>query len=145
MNMRPQRRELATIELTPLIDVVFLLLIFFLLTSSISQAQQNQSRDSLLPVDLPRAESGERNIQGDPITLTVANDGKIVLEGGDGDLEGVSIEEKLINLYKTDPNAQILLRGDKSADYGRVTELLNVVRQIGFKRADLVITAPKKK
>ena len=50
MNLRPQRREQATIELTPLIDVVFLLLIFFLLTSSISQAQQNQSRDSLLPL-----------------------------------------------------------------------------------------------
>lgn len=144
MNLRGsrRRREEATIELTPLIDIVFLLLIFFLLTSSISQAQQAQSRESSIPIDLPEAQSGSTSITGDPLTLTVNDAGEVVVEGG-GELQGGSIEEKLINLYNKDPNAQILLRGDRAASHGQVIELLDVVKQIGFKRVDLVISRPK--
>ncbi len=144
MNLR-RRRELATLEMTPLIDVVFLLLIFFLLTSSISQANNATSRESSIPIELPEASSGSKDVQGDPVTLTVGKDGKIVLEGGDGTLVGASIEEKLSNLHKKDPNAQILLRGDSSVVYGRVLELFDVVKQLGFKRVDLVISRPAAK
>lgn len=137
-----RRREEATIELTPLIDVVFLLLIFFLLTSSISQAQQAQSRESSIPIDLPEAQSGSSNVTGDPLTLTVNDAGEVRLEGG-GELTGDSIEAKLIDLYKRDPDSRILLRGDKAASHGQVIELLDVVKQIGFKRVDLVIAPPR--
>jgi len=143
MNLRGsrRRREEATIELTPLIDVVFLLLIFFLLTSSIQEAKQSNSRESAIPIDLPEASSGSTNVQGDPMTLTVTDEGKVVLEGGE--VEGASIVEKLENLYARDPNAQILLRGDKLASHGRVIELLDVVKQVGFKKVDLIISKPK--
>lgn len=141
MNMRPSRRELMTIELTPLIDVVFLLLIFFLLTSSITQANSSASRESSIPIELPEAQSGSTSVDGDPVTLTVAKDGKIVLEGGT-ELKGNSIEERLLNLYTQDPKAQILLRGDSGATHGRVIELLGIVKGLGFKSVDLVIQSP---
>ena len=60
-----------------------------------------------------------------------------------GELSGATIEEKLTNLNKKDANSQILLRGDAGASHGRVIELLGVVRELGFKRVDLVITRPK--
>ncbi len=146
MNLRgsSSRREEITVELTPLIDVVFLLLIFFLLTSSISQANSSSSREASIPIDLPEARSGSATVSGDPVTLSVTKDGKIVVEGGGGELTGRSIEEKLLNLYKADPKAQILLRGDSGASHGRVIELLDVVKQIGFKKVDLIIARPKK-
>ena len=52
-------------------------------------------------------------------------------------------EEKLLDLHKKDPNAQILLRGDQAASHGRVIQLLSVVKSIGFKRVDLVVSSPK--
>ncbi len=146
MNLRgaSSRRDEATIELTPLIDIVFLLLIFFLLTSSISQASSSSSREASIPIDLPEARSGSATVTGDPVTLSVTSEGKVVVEGGGGQLVGGSIEEKLLELHKRDPKAQILLRGDQGASHGRVIELLDVVKQIGFKKVDLIIARPKK-
>jgi biopolymer transport protein ExbD len=142
MNLRSarssRRGQDATIDITPLIDIVFILLIFFLLTSSVSQQSSDGQRDSAIPIDLPEASAGAEEVQGDPLTLTVTEDGRVELEGG-GELEGASVEEKLANLYKQNPEAQILMRGDKGADYGRVVELLDGVKKIGFKRVDLII------
>jgi biopolymer transport protein ExbD len=145
MNLRgarSRRGQDATIDITPLIDIVFILLVFFLLTSSVSQQNSDGTRDNAIPLDLPEASAGAEEVQGDPLTLTVTKDGRIELQGG-GDLEGASIEEKLQNLYKRDPNAQILMRGDKGASYGRIIELLDGVKQVGFKRVDLIITKPE--
>ena len=145
MNFRQgrRRREEATIELTPLIDVVFLLLIFFLLTSAMSKPTEATSPESSIPIELPEAQSGSRSITGSPVILTLTQDGRVELEGGDAPLEGDSVEAKLIELHKRDPQAQILLRGDQGATHGRVIELLDSVKQIGFKRVDLVISRPK--
>ncbi len=145
MNLRSRRnREEVTIELTPLIDVVFLLLIFFLLTSAISQAQNaNTSRESSIAVELPTGESGSSTVQQNPLTLTVTDDGEVEIDGGPEDLPGGSIEDKLTELYKQDPDAQILLRGDRGASHGDMMELLDAVRQIGFKKVDFIIAKPK--
>ena len=144
MNLRRggRRRELATIELTPLIDVVFLLLIFFLLTSTLSQAQQSSSRESTIPINLPEVSSGSTSVSDEPMMLTVTQEGTVIVEAGAQDLEGESVEAKLINLYKQNPDAQLLLRGDKGTTHGSVIQLLNSVRQIGFKRVDLVVARP---
>lgn len=145
MNLRSggRRREEATIELTPLIDVVFLLLIFFMLTSSVSQQnQQAQSREAAIKVSLPVASSGAPSDAEDPIVLTVTQDGKLVLEDTSRALEGADLEDKLLRLYKKDPKARILLRGDKATTHGRVLEVLDAVKQIGFTSVDMVITRP---
>lgn len=145
MNLRAgrsRRGQDATIDITPLIDIVFILLIFFLLTSSVSQQSLDGTRDNAIPLDLPEASAGAEEVQGDPLTLTVTEDGRIELQGG-GELEGASVEEKLQNLYKRDPDAQILMRGDEGASYGRIIELLDGVKQVGFKRVDLIIAKPE--
>lgn len=145
MNFRSDRRRRpeATIDLTPLIDVVFLLLIFFLLTSAISRNNEATAPESSIPIELPEAQSGSKSVTGSPVILTVTEQGEVELEGGESPLSGDSIEAKLIELYKKDPKAQILLRGDKGASHGRVIELLGAVRQIGFKKVDMVIARPK--
>lgn len=139
MNLRgTKRRHEATIEITPLIDVVFLLLIFFVLTSALAKPTDATTRESSIPIALPSAQSGSKAITGDPVVLNVTTDGPIVIEGADA-LEGTTIEDKLISLYKKDPDAQVLLRGDKGASHGRVIDLLGSVKRIGFKKVDLVI------
>ena len=61
MNLRDarrQRREHPDMEITPLIDVVFLLLIFFVVTTSFSQASGGQGQESEIDVELPEAATG---------------------------------------------------------------------------------------
>ena len=143
MHIETFERRKHSISLTPLIDVVFLLLIFFLLTSSIQQAQQeSNSRESTIAIELPEAQSGTQSTQSNPVVLTVDGEGKVVMEGGE-DLQGDSIEAQLQDLYKKKPEAPILLRGDQGASHGDVIQLLDSVKQLGFKRVDLVIAKPK--
>lgn len=141
MNIRSgnRRREEATIELTPLIDVVFLLLIFFLLTSALAKPNDATTQESSIPIALPSAQSGSKAVTGNPVVLNITEQGQVVLEGGDT-LGGETIEQKILDLYQKDPKAQILLRGDKGASHGKVIELLDAVKQIGFKKVDLVIS-----
>lgn len=73
------------------------------------------------------------------IALTISKDGALL----DGDaIQGADAKEKLQNLYNTDPNSHILLRASADTPYGRVVELLDIAKTLGFKNVTLV-TLPK--
>ena len=126
----------ARIELTPLIDVVFQLLIFFMVTMSF-----NKSNEYLLPVDLAEVKTGgERSDEVfDGMTITVSKDGK-VLVNGKVPLTTAQLSERLTELYAVNPYAQILLRGDDKAAHGGVLDVLDAVKLAGFERVDMVVT-----
>ncbi len=125
--------------MTPLIDVVFLLLIFFLITSTFSKAEESQ-----IPINLPEAVSGESAASGERVVLLVTAEGDVVMD--DGVIwRGDALREQLENYYESHPDANILLRGDVDASHGRVIELLDLVKQVGFKRVNLVISKPASK
>jgi biopolymer transport protein ExbD len=131
------RRDETTIELTPLIDVVFLLLIFFLITTTfVRPEQQNQSAQ--IPVNLPSGVSGKAIAEGERLILTVTEEGKIRLEDGTV-VEGESLVKQLEELHETTPDAAILLRGDTSARHGKVVEILDTIKESGFTEVNLVI------
>lgn len=142
MNFRARsRRDETTIELTPLIDVVFLLLIFFLITTSFVKPEE-ADRSAQIPVNLPSGVSGKAISEGERLVLTVTEDGKIRLE--DGTLvEGATFVEQLEVLYGENPDAAILLRGDTSAKHGRVVEILDTIKESGFTEVNLVIDSKK--
>ena len=140
MNLRDhsgRRREHPDMEITPLIDVVFLLLIFFLVTTSFSQATGGKHSESEIPVQLPEASSGESGPRGERVTLFVRADGSVELRG-DVDLRGGSLPEKLQDLHSRRPDMRILLKGDEEARHGRMTEVLDELRRSGFTNVNLV-------
>lgn len=142
MNFRHrQRRDETTIELTPLIDVVFLLLIFFLITTSFVRPKED-NRSAQIPVNLPSGTSGKSLSEGERLILTVTEEGDIQLEDGTI-VEGETLAEQLGSLYETNPEASILLRGDTSAKHGRVVEILDTVKASGFTEVNLVIDSKK--
>lgn len=126
----------TSINLTPLIDVVFQLLIFFMITMSFSSRNEY-----LLPVDLAEAAAGsqEQDNAFDGMTVTIMADGQVVVDGEEP-LEDAVVLERLQTLYARNPQAQILLRGDEAASHGRVLGLLDLVTQVGFTRVDMVVT-----
>ena len=140
MNFRsPQRRRSEpSLDLTPLIDVVFLLLIFFLVTATYAQ------RDTrVVPVDLPQGASGEADSATVRVTIYVEADGTFTLHSeGDDPVTGLTrdrLQVDLETLYGTAPDTPLYLRGDEDVRYGEVMQLLDLARTIGFRRVFNVI------
>lgn len=139
MNIRGGSSEgdEARVELTPLIDVVFQLIIFFMLTMSFAR------NEYLIPVDLAQVGGGDEDQQSQGawvgLTITVTSDGDVVLDGNIP-LTVDELRERLVEVHDASPNAQVLLRGDKDAKHGIVLVVLDMVEAIGFSRVDMVVT-----
>jgi biopolymer transport protein ExbD len=135
-DARKKRRPEVNLEMTPLIDVVFLLLIFFLITTTFSKSQEAH-----IPINLPTAVTGEKASSGDKVVLFITEDGTVDLKG-DQPLQGETLEDKLKNLHSRSPGASVVLKGDEKATHGKVIEVLDRIKETGFKKVDLVISRP---
>lgn len=125
-NARHRRRG-PTINITPLIDVMFLLLIFFMVSSTFKE-------DLGIDITLPQAETGATQ----EITthqITVDRDGKAYFSG-----EAVTDRElrnRLEQVLAENPEAPLVLRADEGADFGRVLRVIDIARDL--EAANLVI------
>ena len=135
MNFRAPNRRRAEfgIDLMPLIDVVFLLLIFFLITTSFAKPKEEQQ----LPVNLPSGVTGSDTQSDDPVTIVVAADGRVRFQ--DEEIEGADLAERLAKLREDRPDAAIMLRGDTDAAHGNVVETLDAIKESGFNKVNLII------
>lgn len=142
MNFRgdPNRRSRveATLELTPLIDVIFLLLIFFVMTTTPAMSTVEK-----LDVDLPGADSAQA-VDTEPqvrVVLRVHPDGRIEIHDGDAsEAETITdLERELSRLYRESPQATIWIQGDVDASHGAVVDLLDATRQVGFERVHMAV------
>ena len=126
----------ATVELTPLIDVVFQLLIFFMVTMSFVK-----NREYLLPVDLTETAMAEQPSDEafEGMTITVLADDKVVIDG-DEVTDDATVERRLQTLHSRNAGAHIMLRGDEAATHGRVLHLLDLVKAMGFHKVDMIVT-----
>ncbi len=124
MASRRRRRE-PTVNLAPLVDIVFLLVIFFMVTSTFITPETG------LPVDLPQAVTGEARPEGAP-TVVVQADGQAFWKG-----EPVDDAALLASLQKAlaqDPVGTVILRADRKTPHGRVVQVMDLIRQAGAKR-----------
>ena len=126
---KPEKKFL---DMTPMIDVVFLLLIFFLLTSIFSKPS--------ISLDLPKAETAKMANEPD-VTVTVKGDGTLLLNGG-----GIAVAElypALRALYEGRERKEISLVSDKGVPFGRVVEVMDQAKKAGAENISVV--ADKKK
>lgn len=130
MFSRPKRLT-TSIDMAPLIDVVFLLLIFFMLTSSFTLPS--------LPLKLPSAQ-GEPDATPETLLVCVDAQGVITLQGVPVTL--AQFESRLRALCQAQPQAKVHFRGDQKMDYGLFVELMDRARQTGVTQFNLV-HAPK--
>lgn len=126
MFTRP-KRVTTSIDIAPLIDVVFLLLIFFMLTSSFSLPS--------IQMRLPTAR-GETDSNPSAIIVAVDAQGLITIQGSPVPLP--LFEEKLRVLTDAQPDRKIQFRGDRGMDYGLFVELMDRARHIGIVQFNLV-------
>lgn len=113
-----------SIEMTPIIDMVFLLLIFFLVATTFQQ-QEREMR-----IALPQAEaSGPISLALREIVVNVANDGTLVVGGQTMDLE--TLRGIVAQATESNPDQKVTVRGDRDASYGTVARVLDVCKASG--------------
>ena len=122
--LRRKSRRFADIDITPLIDVLFMLIIFFVLTATFIQGK--------LDVDLPSAD-GETPEMKNTLTVTVEKNGTIFWEG----LKVT--KEEIPELARNSQKREIIIAGDKNAPYGSVAEVLSILRKEGVTSAGLLM------
>ena len=129
MNLRPRRREEPDINLTPLIDVVFLLLIFFMVSTTFND-------DARLRLELPQAD-GEPAQAGELTLTTVVIDvsGRFYVD--DQQVLGVDAEtlrRALREAVGEDPERPVLIKADAKTPHQAVMTALDALGQLGMRR-----------
>jgi biopolymer transport protein TolR len=124
------------INITPLVDVVLVLLIIFMVVTPMLQ----RGRD----VHLPKAhEIARDDAKGDPLVLSLTPDHKIWVEAVQFDESAV--EEKVATEMAIEPNRRVLLKGDDSLSVGVVRELMDHAKKAGAKSVELAVEQVKTK
>lgn len=121
---RPQRRDVS-IEITPLIDVVFLLLIFFMVTST-------TVRENILSIVLPVAQGEASARDKDDIHVVISNENFVLIN--DESLAILSRASVISHIEATFPNylaARFVLRGDADAKHATVVMVLDALAELG--------------
>lgn len=114
-----------SLNLAPMIDVVFLLLIFFMVATTFA----NQERE--MDIDLPTAESGEeakRDVE--ELVINLFTDGRMRAAGEDIDAEG--LEALLVRTARSNPETPVTIRGDQDVVLQRVVLVMDACRIAGL-------------
>lgn len=125
---RRRNRQGAVVELTPLIDITFQLLIFFLLTATF--------RDfSSLDVDLTEAENKEQTKEQKAILVSIGSEGELEIEQQIVELEKL---ESMLCRAKDGGKSAVHIRADKSADVEHAIQVMAAAKRCGIKSAGLL-------
>lgn len=127
MSRRRQRTEDASVNLTPMIDVVFLLVIFFMVGSHFGEAQGR------IDVNVPGV--GDLRAmarQPDERMVEVSGDGRVTLDNRPVSLEELS--QRLRAMHQQYPDVRVAIRGEAEASFQRVAEVLQVIRGTGIQQ-----------
>ncbi len=120
--------EEITLELTPLIDMVFQLLIFFLLTTTFAV----NVKEGGLELNLPRAKSSEIPSMVSHLVVALLKDGRMVV-GGEA-LDEQSLRKKLEKIHKEKPDTMVIVQADRLVPHWRVVKVMDLATTIGLKR-----------
>lgn len=125
---RRAARPMAEINVTPMVDVMLVLLIIFMVTAPLLTVG--------VPIELPKSEAQQLEGDKEPLTITVDPEGKIFLQ--DTELQLGEIVPKLTAIAKNGYEERIFVRGDRRVNYGVVMRVMGTISAAGFRRIALV-------
>jgi biopolymer transport protein TolR len=127
-NGRKRYRPMAEINVTPLVDVMLVLLIIFMVTAPMIT--------SSVDVNLPNANAKPAPSDMKPITISVKSDGTVYLQ--DTAIELSNLVATLQQASQNNPDQRIFVRGDKDVPYGTMVQVMATITQGGFTKVSLL-------
>ena len=127
-SWRARLRPNSTINVTPFVDVMLVLLVIFMVTAPLLTVG--------VPVNLPQTHARQMSDDKEPLAITIKQNGDIFLQETQIQLD--ELVPKLTAIAKNGYDERIYVRGDKTVDYGKVMEVMGELNAAGFKRIGLV-------
>jgi biopolymer transport protein ExbD/biopolymer transport protein TolR len=133
LERNPGAQPMSDINMTPLIDVMLVLLVIFMITAPLMT--------SSLKLDLPRTDAAQAS--DTPLFVSVALDRDGRTFWGDEAVDAAVFAERVAAAARRNPQTEVQLRADKAVPYGRVAELIGVVQKAGLTRIGFVAEPEK--
>ena len=126
-------RPMSEINVTPLVDVMLVLLVVFMITAPLLTVG--------VPVDLPETEAAQLTDRDEPLVVSVDAEGKIYIQETEVGLDGLAAKLRAVMGARQD--AFVYVRGDRAIDYGRVMEVMGALAAAGFDKVSLMAEVPR--
>ena len=122
------KKPMSNINVTPLVDVMLVLLIVFMITAPMLTVG--------VQVDLPETSADSLPEEAEPLTLSINAKGEIFIQ--EAKVEYDNIIAKVLAVSKNRTDTRIYVRGDKTINYGRVLEIMGLLSGSGFTKVALI-------
>ena len=133
LQSSPGATPMSEINMTPLIDVMLVLLVIFVITAPLI--------GSSLRLDLPEVRGAGASDAPAVVALDIDQEGLLYFD--DQPLEAAQLAERVRQAARRNPATEVQLRADRRVPYGRVAELIGWVQQAGLTRIGFVTEAPR--
>ena len=131
LERNPGSQPMSDINMTPLIDVMLVLLVIFIITAPLMS--------SSLRLDLPKSEAATPSVAPSVVALGIDAQGRLFL--GDQPATVDELRAACAQAARLDPATEVQLRADRAVPYGRVAEVMGWVQQAGLSRIGFVTEA----
>jgi biopolymer transport protein TolR len=127
---RRRRAVISEINVTPMVDVMLVLLIIFMVSAPLLTVG--------VPIDLPQTQAKSLDQDKEPLALSINVDGKVFLQNTEIKIEELVPKLKAITEARGGYEERIYVRGDKKVDYGTMMRVMGRLSAAGFRRVALV-------
>ncbi len=136
LHLAPRRRPGVHIDMTPMVDVAFLLVIFFMVTTLLRKPQ-------LLQLDLPPVTQSAQPAEGGVLSVAVRHDGRMFWRVGAEPAQGLADESALRAVLTAqaaaDPKSVVLVKVDRDAPYRRLVDVLDELQSAKLSRVSALV------
>ncbi|MFK7955492.1 MAG: ExbD/TolR family protein [Lysobacterales bacterium] len=134
MQIHKKEKEEPEINLAPLIDVVFLLLIFFMVTTTFE-------RQARLKIELPQASEEAVTLEQDRLEIAISKDGRYFINNNEVINRGSStLKDAISRIAGEDLDQPVTIRADATTPYQAVVTAMDAVNQLGFVNLSIATT-----
>jgi biopolymer transport protein TolR len=127
---RRRRAVMSEINVTPMVDVMLVLLIIFMVSAPLLTVG--------VPIDLPQTRAKSLDQDREPLTLSVNLQGQVFLQNSEIPIDDLVAKLKAVTDARGGDDERIYVRGDRKVDYGTVMRVMGRLSSAGFRRVALV-------
>ncbi|RUS94992.1 biopolymer transporter ExbD [Dulcicalothrix desertica PCC 7102] len=135
MRLQDEADIPAQINIVPMIDVIFAILTFFIMSTLFLTRQEG------LPVNLPQAATSQKSQIPTKITVTVDAEGEVSVNKVPTSIDALT--EKVRTLVGANPESVVIINADKTVEHGEIVEVMDKVRQVKGAKLAIATQSPK--